>query len=82
VGTISPAGLYTAPVTVPSPATVNVRAISDVDNSRFDSAQVTITPAFNTGGGGNGGGGGGGAIDAAWLLVCLVMGLRLSIAPR
>jgi serine protease len=71
VGTVSLSGLYTAPVTVPSPATVNVRAISDVDNSRFDSAQVTITPAFNTGGGGNGGGGG--AIDAAWLLVCLVM---------
>jgi serine protease len=72
VGTISSSGLYAAPVTVPSPSTVTVRAISDADNSRSDSAQVTITPASNNNGGGNGGGGGGGAIDAVWLLACLM----------
>jgi serine protease len=71
VGTISPSGLYTAPATVPSPSTVTVRAISDADNTRSGSAQVTITPRSHSSGGGHGGGGGG-AIDAAWLLTCLM----------
>ena len=67
VGTISTSGLYTAPATVPSPSTVTVTAISNADTTRSGSAQVTITQSSQTGGGG-----GGGAIDAAWLLACLL----------
>ena len=77
VGTISASGLYTAPATVPSPSTVTVRAISNADNTRFGSAQVTVTATPGTGGGGNGGGGGGGAIDAVWLLAGLIRLLHL-----
>jgi serine protease len=44
VGTISSSGLYTAPNTVPSPATVTVTAVSAADSSAQGSAQVTITP--------------------------------------
>ncbi len=74
VGTISTSGHYTAPATVPASATVTVSAISNADNTRSGSAQVTITPKFpvTSGAGGGGGGGGGGAIDAAWLLACLL----------
>ncbi len=43
VGTISASGLYTAPSTVPSPATVTVGAVSVADPTRSGSAQVTIT---------------------------------------
>src|SRR5207237_6558370 len=43
VGTISTAGLYTAPGTVPSPATVTVTAVSVADSTRSASAKVTIT---------------------------------------
>ena len=43
VGTISTAGLYTAPATVPSPSTVTVTALSVADPTRSGSAQVTIT---------------------------------------
>jgi len=42
VGTISAAGIYTAPATVPSPATVTVRAVSVADATRSGTAQVTI----------------------------------------
>src|SRR5438094_965300 len=42
-GTISSAGLYTAPAVVPSPATVTVRAVSQADATKSASAQVTIT---------------------------------------
>lgn len=72
VGTITPAGVYTAPATVPSPATVTVRAVSSADNARFGSAQVTITAAPTGSAGNGGGGGGGGAFDAAWLLAGLL----------
>src|SRR6266700_3513907 len=41
VGTISSAGLYTAPA---SPATVTVTAVSQADTTKSASAQVTITP--------------------------------------
>jgi|APFre7841882724_1041349.scaffolds.fasta_scaffold12036_2 serine protease len=68
VGTISTSGLYTAPATVPSSATVTVSAISKADNTRSGSAQVTITRKLPV----TSGGGGGGAIDAAWLLACLL----------
>jgi hypothetical protein len=43
VGTISSSGLYTAPATVPSPATVTVTAVSQADPTKSASAQVTIT---------------------------------------
>jgi hypothetical protein len=45
VGTISAAGLYTAPATVPSPTTVTVTATSQADASVSGSASVTIEPA-------------------------------------
>lgn len=41
-GTISSTGLYTAPATVPTPATVTVRAAAVADPSRFDTATVTL----------------------------------------
>jgi hypothetical protein len=44
VGTISPAGLYTAPAAVPSPDTVTVKATSVADSAKSAAAQVTITP--------------------------------------
>jgi hypothetical protein len=44
VGTITAAGLYTAPVAVPAPATVNVTAVLDADTSVSAAAAVTITP--------------------------------------
>src|SRR4029077_14659713 len=43
VGTISTAGVYTAPASVPSPATVTVTAVSVADPTRSGAAQVTIT---------------------------------------
>ncbi len=43
VGTISSAGLYTAPA---SPATVTVTAVSQADTTKSASAQVTITPVI------------------------------------
>ncbi len=45
VGTISAAGIYAAPATVPSPATVTVTAASAADPTRSGSAQVTIRAA-------------------------------------
>ena len=42
VGTISAAGLYTAPANVPSPATVTVKAVSQADTTAFGSATVTV----------------------------------------
>ncbi|MCC6233792.1 MAG: DUF1800 family protein, partial [Verrucomicrobiales bacterium] len=43
MGTISSAGLYTAPATLPSPATVTVRATSVGAPSASGSATVTLT---------------------------------------
>jgi len=43
VGTISSAGLYTAPAVVPNPAIVTVAAVSQADPTKSASAQVTIT---------------------------------------
>ena len=43
VGSISAAGLYTAPAAVPSPATVTVRATSAANTSASAQASVTIT---------------------------------------
>ena len=64
VGTITSAGVYSAPASVPSPATVTVTAVSAVDASAVGSAQLTITAPP-----GSGGRGGGGACDWITLLV-------------
>ncbi len=73
VGTISVAGEYTAPATVPSPAVVTVMAVSNEDPTRSDSASLSIIaapmPAPVTT---SSGGGGGGAGDAAFLLALLL----------
>jgi len=42
VGTISTTGLFQAPTAVPSPATVRVSAVSQVDNTTSGTAQATI----------------------------------------
>jgi len=42
VGTISTTGLFTAPAAVPSPATVTITAVSQVDNTTTGTAQATI----------------------------------------
>lgn len=42
-GIISATGLYTAPASVPSPATVTIQAISQADTSAKGTASVTIT---------------------------------------
>jgi hypothetical protein len=42
-GTISSAGLYTAPATVPAPAQVTITATSQKDTSKSGSATLTIT---------------------------------------
>lgn len=44
VGTITAAGLYTAPSTVPSSASISVTAVSQADSTKSASAVVTITP--------------------------------------
>jgi len=43
-GAISAAGLFTAPSSVPSPATVTIQATSQADTSAKGTASVTITP--------------------------------------
>jgi hypothetical protein len=49
LGSISSSGLYTAPSSLSSPATVLVRATSAADTTKYDEATVTISPA-STGG--------------------------------
>ena len=91
VGMISASGAYTAPVTVPTPATVTITAVSVADSTKMGSAQATVMPSTATvtsGGGGSStsgtgggsstssGGGGGGPMDPLSLLACaLVVGL-------
>jgi serine protease len=72
VGTISTAGVYMAPATMPSPATVTITAISAADSTRSASATVTITAPASAGGGG---GGGGGALDVLSVLALALIGL-------
>jgi hypothetical protein len=65
VGTISGAGLYTAPAAVPTPAAVTVTAVANADSRATASAQVTVTappppPPVNPPASGGGGGGGAG----------------------
>ena len=83
LGTISAQGVYTAPATVPSPATVTVTAASIQDPTRTADAQVTITapPAPTTPpASSSGGGGGGGALDLLGLLALVTLGRRF--APK
>ena len=68
VGTISSSGMYTAPMTVPSPATVTVAAVSAASSIRSGSSQVTISPAASSASAGGGGSGGGGALDLMTVL--------------
>jgi serine protease len=79
VGTISAMGMYMAPATVPSPATVTISAVSSADSTRTGTAQVTIAPATagasgsgsgssSGGSSGGGSGGGGGAMDGLTLI--------------
>ncbi len=42
-GTISPAGVYTTPVDLPSPAIVQVTATSQADSTKSATAQLTVT---------------------------------------
>ena len=48
VGTISTSGLFTAPASVPSPATVTISAVSQADNTTLGSAQATIANGSTT----------------------------------
>lgn len=43
VGTISDSGQYASPFSVPTPATVTIKAVSVADPSAFDTTTVTIT---------------------------------------
>ncbi|MCS6862966.1 MAG: Ig-like domain-containing protein, partial [Abditibacteriales bacterium] len=43
-GTISDSGLYTAPPSAVTPATVLIRAVSDVDPTKFAFAQINLPP--------------------------------------
>ena len=45
IGLISPSGMYTAPATVPNPATVTVTAVSQADSTKSASASVQVTTA-------------------------------------
>jgi serine protease len=83
VGTVSSAGVYTVPATVPSPATVTVTATSVADATRSASAMVTITaaapppapaPASS--------GGGGGALDVLSLLALALAVLASAVGPQ
>jgi uncharacterized protein (DUF1800 family) len=53
IGTISAAGLYTAPAAVPSPASVTVRATAAANGTSYAQATVTIAAAPGGGGGGS-----------------------------
>lgn len=64
VGTISSAGVYTAPATVPTTPTVTVSAVAVADPSRSDSAQITLTSPTPPSSGG-----GGGAADICTLVI-------------
>lgn len=97
VGMISAAGVYTAPMTVPSPATVTITAVSAADSTKSGSAQITVTPvaAADSGGstsssmsgGATSSSGGGGPMDpltlaAGVLAVAFAAYRRRPAAPR
>jgi serine protease len=87
VGTISAAGMYTAPSTISSTLTATITAISDADASRTGSAQVTVSSsagstANSAGGGSSGGGGGGGAMDVLTLLASSALAIGAACRRR
>ena len=93
VGTISSSGMYTAPMAVPSPATVTLTAISAADAARSGSAQITISPPASTvssgssasGGSsssGSGGGGGGGMDVLSLFAAALAVGAAVRRRSR
>jgi len=97
VGMISASGMYTAPMTVPSPATVMITAVSAVDSTKSASAQITVTAATAAASGGSsssstsgssmsGGSGGGGPMDplslVAYGLMTLFVANRRRFAAR
>jgi hypothetical protein len=80
VGTITTAGLYTAPAQRPDPATVTVKAGAVADPDKSGTASVTIAPPapINTGGGG---GGGGGSVGLGGLLLFALARARRATRP-
>jgi serine protease len=96
VGMISTAGVYTAPMTAPSPPVVTVTAVSAADSTKSASAQTTVVAAAAassgsmTGAAGSStsgsGSGGGGLMDPLSLFACtLVVGFaayRRGVTPR
>jgi hypothetical protein len=68
-GTITSAGLYTAPALRPSPSTVTIRAVSVADPASSATATATISPPPPVISGGGGGGGGGGRTDVLLILL-------------
>jgi serine protease len=81
VGTVSTSGVYTAPLSVPSPPSVTVTALSAANTAQSASASVAIVAASSASSSSGGGGGhsGGGALDV-WSLLGLsgVLALRRS----
>jgi serine protease len=75
VGTITSAGLYTAPAQRPDPATVTVKAVAVADPGKAGTASVTIAPPapINSGGGG---GGGGGSVGLGFLAFAILLARR------
>jgi hypothetical protein len=67
-GTISAAGLYTAPSAVPTPSTVTVTAVANADTGVSASAQVSVTVPTVTVAAASGGGGGGGSLELLTLI--------------
>jgi serine protease len=67
LGTITSAGVYSAPASVPATATVTITAVSQADASATGASQLTITAP------GGGGGGGGGQLDPGTLLAGAVL---------
>jgi hypothetical protein len=80
VGMISTSGLYTAPMTVPTPALVTVTAVSAADSTKSASAQTTVVATAAASGGSStssaGSGatsGGGGPMDPLTLFACTLL---------
>jgi serine protease len=86
VGTISAAGMYTAPSTISSTLTATITAISDADASRTGSAQVTVSSSAgstaSSAGGTSSGGGGGGAMDVLTLLASSALAIGAACRRR
>lgn len=74
VGTITSAGVYSAPASMPNPATVTITAVSATDANATGSAQMTITAPPGSRGGG------GGALD--WITLLAGGAVLASIARR